>query len=1134
MSPDLAPPMPDVPARARRSRTAPLLSALILLLTVVFSVLLAASVHQQQQARFDREVAVYTRALQERLTAYVDVLRAARALNYAAGSTSQDDFRRFVLSVDLGSRYPGIQRLGWARWVKRGEADGFVRERRAEGQANFTLQPPGARPAYTPVTYLEPQEGAQQVLGYDMYADAVRRPAIDRAIDSGTSAATPGVSLRAGGRGGAARRGFIMYLPVYRGGGTPATVEARRAALEGLMYAPIGMDDFLAGVYPASRLGALQVRVSDSGALLNTATPPTDFTRRTTLSVADRQWTLDFGAPSSFGQDRAIALPWLTALLGAAIALLVFRTTRALEDARTRAEDARTRLAASQAKLTRAQAEFEAVFRSMRDTAVFTDTAGRVRLVNDAVRRSFGLEPAQLLGEPLVALRPVVPEGEGGSSYAHYQRQDGTQFQAEVQRSEVRDEGGQLIGQLEVIRDVTERQEAERARHAADLRFRGLLEALPQFIWTADAQGRTTSYNQGWYDYTGQARGEALGDGWLSVLHPDDAEPTDAAWRRSWADQLPYEVEYRLRRHDGQYRWFVSRGTPIRDGRGEVIEWVGTCTDIQTRIEQDQQLRRSEARSRHLLASLPQIVWVLDAAGELTYVNDRWHERVPDAYRHDALGAVLPEDRAVLQQAWALARQDGSSFTVQYRLQQRDGRHRYYLSSGLPLLDERGEVREWIVTSTDVDNQVYAENTARLLAEFSRVLSARFGDGRDLEGALRLLAQPFASSVLLALPGATSFHFMLVTAQAEDERAQEAVLDQLTESVASLAASVMEHREALMVEDRPALEAVNLQGVLALPVLTRGGEAIAALVLSFRQRPDDRDLEFAREAAIRLGLALENEQLLEQAQGAQRQLTELNQTLEARVQERTQELQEANRELEAFSYSVSHDLRTPLRHVVGFADLLRKESDGALSGKSERYLTIISDAARRMSGLIDDLLNFSRMGRQPLRVQEVALGALVDEARAELTPDTEGREVTWKVGALPTVRGDPGLLKLVVLNLLTNALKYSRNNAHSVIEVDSRIQGGEVVVWVRDNGVGFDSRFGERLFGVFQRLHRQEEFEGTGIGLANVRRIVTRHGGRVWAESELGQGATFSFSLPLNAPALVSAGGEPGSQEQQA
>jgi light-regulated signal transduction histidine kinase (bacteriophytochrome) len=234
------------------------------------------------------------------------------------------------------------------------------------------------------------------------------------------------------------------------------------------------------------------------------------------------------------------------------------------------------------------------------------------------------------------------------------------------------------------------------------------------------------------------------------------------------------------------------------------------------------------------------------------------------------------------------------------------------------------------------------------------------------------------------------------------------------------------------------------------------------------------------------------------------------------------ELRRANQELEAFSYSVSHDLRAPLRHIVGYAELLNDFEGKALSDRGRRFLETIAGSARFAGTLVDNLLAFSQMGRAALRPAPVDLKDLVGDVINDLRNEAQGREIEWRVHDLPVVLADAMFLKLAVNNLLANAVKYTRGRPKAVIEVFGERSDRECVVHVRDNGVGFDMRYVGKLFGVFQRLHRMEEFEGTGIGLANVRRIVTRHGGRTWAEGKLGEGATFSFSLPLPRPDLVS------------
>ena len=225
------------------------------------------------------------------------------------------------------------------------------------------------------------------------------------------------------------------------------------------------------------------------------------------------------------------------------------------------------------------------------------------------------------------------------------------------------------------------------------------------------------------------------------------------------------------------------------------------------------------------------------------------------------------------------------------------------------------------------------------------------------------------------------------------------------------------------------------------------------------------------------------------------------------------ELEAANRELEAFAYSVSHDLRAPLRRINGFAGILLEDFSAQLDPVAKGYLERVSQAGRHMCQLLDDLLNLSRVTRKELTRRRTDLDSLVKEVRDSLQPEIEGREIEWQIGCLPTVECDPGLIKQVFANLLLNAIKYTRPRQRATIQVDQMICDGQPAVFVRDNGVGFDMKYADKLFGVFQRLHSAADFEGTGIGLATVRRIITRHGGRIWAEGAVDQGATFYFTL---------------------
>jgi signal transduction histidine kinase len=249
---------------------------------------------------------------------------------------------------------------------------------------------------------------------------------------------------------------------------------------------------------------------------------------------------------------------------------------------------------------------------------------------------------------------------------------------------------------------------------------------------------------------------------------------------------------------------------------------------------------------------------------------------------------------------------------------------------------------------------------------------------------------------------------------------------------------------------------------------------------------------------------------------AEEEIRQLNQVLA----QRAAQLEAANQELEAFSYSVSHDLRTPLRHISGFAQLLRQCREGKQDDEERELLQRIIEAARRMGKLIDDLLQFSRMAKVDLVGAPIDLRELVSEVIRDLEPEMQERKIVLNSGPLPCVHADPALLRQVFMNLISNALKYTRTRPVAQIDIGCQDGANEVICYVRDNGVGFDARYADKLFGVFQRLHSDKEFEGTGIGLANARRIVMRHGGRIWAESRPGQGACFYFSLPKPQPSV--------------
>ena len=313
-----------------------------------------------------------------------------------------------------------------------------------------------------------------------------------------------------------------------------------------------------------------------------------------------------------------------------------------------------------------------------------------------------------------------------------------------------------------------------------------------------------------------------------------------------------------------------------------------------------------------------------------------------------------------------------------------------------------------------------------------------------------------------------------------------------------------EKRGAVSVEAKIAPQDLHATIAMLQEELEETNHEVMMMTLELEDRVAERTAQ----------LAQSNEELtaeVTERTRAEAEIKQLNRDLHIRAAE----LEEANRDLEAFSYSVSHDLRAPLSQMMGFAAVLEEEAGPLLGEKSQRYVGKIVSAGRKMADLIDNLLRFSRDAHRGLELRSVNLDALVEDVVGECKQGLGSRNVVWKVAQLPEAWGDAGLLRQVFVNLVANALKYSGPRDPAEIEICPAMRDGEQVVYsIRDNGVGFDPQYADRLFGAFQRLHSSKEFEGSGIGLASVRRIISRHGGRVWAEGAVGAGACFYFSLP--------------------
>jgi PAS domain S-box-containing protein len=512
-----------------------------------------------------------------------------------------------------------------------------------------------------------------------------------------------------------------------------------------------------------------------------------------------------------------------------------------------------------------------------------------------------------------------------------------------------------------MFRDVTEEKRAEQRLRVANERLEEAQRVAHLGSWVLDPVADEITASAEFFRLFDAAPEEIVRyQQFVERLHPDDRQRVDRDVAEALEGNRSYDTEYRVRLRDGGWRDINARGRVVTDPDGKPVRFVGTCLDITERKRTDEALRESERWYRTLVTSLPHLVWTCQADGPCDYLSPRWVEYtgIPESEQlgYRWLEQLHPNDRDRVIAEWTAAASSGESFDIEFRIRRADGVYRWFKTRAIPLRDNDGQLVKWFGSNTDIDD------------------------------------------------------------------------------------------------------------------VKRASEKLAAV----------------------------------------------NAELEDRVKARTAALEAANRELEAFSYSVSHDLRAPLRSVDGFSKILLQDHGEQLDAEAQRVLGVVIRNVQQMGRLIDDLLAFSRVSRKELERQPVDMGKLARAVAEELRTAEPGRAVEVDIGSLGGTLGDSGLLRQVWVNLLGNAFKFTRPADRPRIEVRSERVDGERQYSVIDNGVGFDPAYADNLFKPFQRLHPTAEFEGTGIGLAIVGRIVQRHGGRVWAEGKPGAGATFGFSLPTS------------------
>jgi PAS domain S-box-containing protein len=639
-------------------------------------------------------------------------------------------------------------------------------------------------------------------------------------------------------------------------------------------------------------------------------------------------------------------------------------------------------------------------------------------------------------------------------------------------------------------RSITERDQAEEVLRESEEKYRLISENADDWVYWVSPERNLRYISPSCERLTGYSPAEFSSNPKLltEITHPEDKKIVEIHYSNVREENGPDNLEFRIITKTGEICWISHSCSPMYTREGEYVGRRGTNRNITERIRAEDALRENERRLREVqeMAHLGFWSWNIKT-GEV-----EWSDEVFKIFCLDPKGFTPQIDSILALSPWDEDNQRDKELInraiethspghYEQKFLRPDQSIGYYYSTFQGNYDENGNLITIIGTVLDItERKLAAEEIHKLNQELEVRVMQRTADLAESEERFRQLAEASYEAIIIHEEGvlirANDQYYKLFGFEPEE------LLGRQVMSITTAPQSLEVLKKQIIESGFGPYEAMGLR---------KDGTTFP---MEIRARNIEYKGRTVRVAAI---LDISSRKQAEES-----------------LHERTVSLEIANKELEAFSYSVSHDLRAPLRHINGYVDLLIERYHNALPEKGKHYLNAIADSAQQMGVLIDDLLQFSRTGRQGMFKADIDMNDLVKEVLETIKHDISGRTIKWVTAKLPHVYGDHAMLLLVWVNLLSNAVKFTRNKEKIRIEIGFEENNREYVFFVRDNGAGFDMQYAHKLFGVFQRLHSLAEFEGTGIGLANVHRIIIKHGGRVWAEAELNKGAVFYFALP--------------------
>lgn len=738
--------------------------------------------------------------------------------------------------------------------------------------------------------------------------------------------------------------------------------------------------------------------------------------------------------------------------------------------------------------------------------------------------------------------------------------------------------GTSVVAVYQLTEDITHEMQTEQTLEKTQMKLMEVLAAGRVGTWSFDlksgiAKGGPNLSRMFGINPDKAAKGIPLKD-FVTKIHEDDRGRVQAEIEAAIQTGERYESEYRIKKNDGSVRWVLARGeTKEQDLEGNNI-FSGTLIDITDHKEKEQVLIENESRLKFLADSMPQLVWISAPNGKGQYFNHRWYEFTGAKNDGGPLPwaeFVHPDDIELVKKTWARSIKTSSSYELEYRLFNAESKmYRWVIARAMPFKSDEGMVINWYGTCTDIDEQRRAADIQTFLAKASKELSSSLNYQKTLKKVTELCVPLVADWCTVDLLADDGTFEQVGIAHRKPEKIHEAVkyrklnpvdMSQPTGLPAVVRSGKPEFYPYISdelleqhIDDEEKLnymKSLDLHSIIIAPIKINGEVKGGLTFVSSESGRyyTDTDVAMANDLAARISFALTNSFLYSEStrnlklrKKLEDDLRHEKQKLELRVKERTEQLQltneglrdeihkrqsveialnknseeltRSNQELEDFAYVASHDLQEPLRKIQAFGNLLLAEYGDSLGIEGADYLQRMHSAANRMSTLIADLLAFSRVTRMQQRLVPVDLSKVIKEVSSDLESRINDTNAEIKIGKLPTVNADPTHMRQLFQNLIGNAVKFHQPNVPPVVTVRSRAKRGGYEITVADNGIGFDEKYLDRIFAVFQRLHERSSYEGTGIGLAVCRKIVERYGGTITAESTKNVGSTFIIWLP--------------------